>query len=668
MVAEVPVSGNKILIDPENPNAKERSVRENSARDALLASWVMARVKRWREYRDSKYREKWDEYTRLWRGKWSPKDKTKGSERSRLINPGLQQAIDMTVAEMEEATFGKGVWFDISDDVADQEKGDALLARDQLLEDFEFSKVKSSIAQIYLLGALYGTGIGKIHVGEIKEYVVENRSGTPSLSSKSRVTVELEPIRPDQFVIDIAARSVDEALGMAHEVLRPRHTILERQREGIYQNVDVGNFTGSAVLGSSGEQDGTVDDTVFVTEYHGLVPRFLMEEQEDDSEILPTNRNDNTDTDLIDIEDDELVEAIVTIANEGLLLRKVLNPFLKDDRSFIAYQHDTVPGQFWGRGVSEKGWNAQKALDAELRARIDYLGYITAPLIGADTTKIPRGMDLSIKPGKLFLTHGNPTDAIAAIQLGANLTPDRFQHSGDLERMISMATGAMDSAIPLNKTRRNETASGMSMMQSGFIKRSKRTMNNVEEQLLDPLIQKSFIRYVQFAPDVYRFNDVKFSVHSTMGIMAREFEQAQMSQLLQIVPPESPMFGLIIKSILENGALPDKNNLMRSVDQFLTPDPEEQQRKKEIQRLQLENAKLENDKLRAEVEEIEGKGILAQAKAVAEIAGIEQDDEQLDIQAANINLALDKNRIQELAILVQALKVMQEGKKDKGDK
>ena len=47
-----------------------------------------------------------------------------------------------------------------------------------------------------------------------------------------------------------------------------------------------------------------------------------------------------------------------------------------------------MPGRFWGRGVCEKGYSSQKALDTELRARIDALALTNAPMIGMDSTRI----------------------------------------------------------------------------------------------------------------------------------------------------------------------------------------------------------------------------------------------------------------------------------------
>ena len=42
-----------------------------------LEDWVMYKVDDWREFFESNYDRKFDEYYRLWRGIWSDEDKTK---------------------------------------------------------------------------------------------------------------------------------------------------------------------------------------------------------------------------------------------------------------------------------------------------------------------------------------------------------------------------------------------------------------------------------------------------------------------------------------------------------------------------------------------------------------------------------------------------------------
>ena len=86
----------------------------------------MYRLEGWRTHREINYTAKWEEYYRLWRGIWDASDRLRNSERSRIIAPALQQAVESSVAELEEATFGRGKWFDLQDDMLDNDKSEAL--------------------------------------------------------------------------------------------------------------------------------------------------------------------------------------------------------------------------------------------------------------------------------------------------------------------------------------------------------------------------------------------------------------------------------------------------------------------------------------------------------------------------------------------------------------
>ena len=112
-----------------------------------VEEWVMDKAERWRDHYNTNYKDKFDEYYRLWRGVWAAEDKTRDSERSRLISPALQQAVESAVAEVEEATFGRGKWFDIQDDRNDQQKGDVEYLKNQLDEDFKFTKTRRAVAE-----------------------------------------------------------------------------------------------------------------------------------------------------------------------------------------------------------------------------------------------------------------------------------------------------------------------------------------------------------------------------------------------------------------------------------------------------------------------------------------------------------------------------------------
>lgn len=612
----------------DNPSQDRGPESASVSPQQALLGYVTAKVRRARDVRDQKYGTRWAEYTRLWRGFWATEDASNNSERSRLIAPALQQSIEMAVAEIEEAVFSRSAWFDIKDDIRDENKDDAIAYRDQLLEDLELAAAPDAIAQVFLLGALYGTGIAKINV-RLEDVKEMGEDGEAVESDKVLVTVE--PIRPDEFVIDPAATSIDEALFCAHEFIKPRHTIEEKQEHGIYAKGDIRGYNGrrgdSTGTGSTSTVESQ-DDGVLITEFYGRVPARWVEGAEED-------------------EGEDLVEAIVTVANEGLVLRAVASPYTMKDRPIVAYQHDTVPGEFWGRGVAEKGYNPQKALDSELRARIDALALMTAPMLGADMGRMPRNPDMRVRPGKVFFTRGRPSEVIEPIGFNAAGLALTFQQSGDLERMVQMGTGSMDSATPVGINSRNETMGGMSMLQTGFLKRSKRTMQNIERQFLAPLIRRATWRYMQFDPERYP-KDMKFLVRASMGIMAKEVELQQLTQLLGYTPPESPAHGLIVKAIFDNTASSEKAELKKAIDAMnQPPSPEQQQMQQRMQQIQLALQEAELAAIQAKAQEAQANAQLAMAKANRELVLADLEDDKVDIAAANAAIGARKAHMAE---------------------
>jgi hypothetical protein len=340
---------------------------------------------------------------------------------------------------------------------------------------------------------------------------------------------------------------------------------------------------------------------------------------------------------------EKLVEVIVTIANSSFLLKKVANQF--NDRGIIAYQHDVVPNRFWGRGVPEKAFNSQSALDAELRARIDALGLMTYPVMGADATRLPRNLNLKIQPGKTFLTNGRPSEVIEPITFG-NLDPSSFQHAGDMERMVQAATGSYDASAQNAMDPSRATSGGMSMAISSMIKRAKMTMFNVDQSFLDPLVRKSLLVYRKLEPERYPI-DTQFTVNSSMSIMAREFEQTQMTNLLAIIPPELPAYMLVLRSIIENYSGPSKDKLVASIDEMMKPDPKKQQMEEMQEKLKMAEAQATVQNLVKEGQKIDSEIQLNQAKTAKELTLAKLEDDKVELDAARIVIEERQTRVQE---------------------
>ena len=588
---------------------------------ASLSSWVSNKVTQWEDHRNTNYLNKWDEYYRIWRGIWSGEDKTRASENSKLIAPATQQAIESTVAELEEAIFGKEQWFDLRDDVADQDPTDVKVVRMNLQEDLERAKVKDSIVESLLNAAIFGTGIAKINVDEEqiktpKESPIQDTYTTDTVVyEEDMTTVRIDSLTPKEFVIDPSATTIDEALGVAQVVIKPKYEIIEGIRNGIYEDKPIGSYD-KVDLGFN-EENGSLasdDDKVKITEYWGRVPKKFLDGQSGMSEQF-------------DYDEDELVEAVVVIANDYTVLKASENPYLMGDRPFVAFQMDRVPNKFWGRGIAEKGYNPQKALDAELRARIDALALTTHPMMGVDATRLPRGVKFEVKAGKTILTNGDPRQTLMPLNFG-QIAQSTFTEASELERMVHMGTGAMDSATGIASNPRNNTASGMSMIQAASIKRQKRTIMNFQENFLVPLIKKASWRYIQFAPDRYPAGDYKFIAHSTMGIMAKELEMTQMIQLLSMTQQGSMPFGLLLMSIFENSSLANREDMKMAIAQSMQPDPQQAQLQQMVQQMELMKLQMEIEEMKAGA----AKEMAQAAKIQSEIQGTQSEDALVEKQ------------------------------------
>ena len=541
-----------------------------------LVGWVISKCDDWRDYYESNYEDRFEEYYRLWRGQWDPSDSQRASERSRIISPALQQAVESNVAELEEATFGRGKFFDIADDMADQDPQDILMLRKKLDEDFESCKIRKSVAECLINSAVFGTGIGEVVLEEIKEIapasqpIMDGDLKAFGVNVTDRMVVKLKPILPQNFLIDPVATSVEDAYGVAIDEFVSRHTVELLQESGVYREGYIESAAADTDL--EPDQDLTLynDDKVRLTKYYGLVPRDLLEEEID-----------------ADIDSDsKYVEAVVVIANGGMLLKASTNPYMMRDRPVVAFPWDVVPGRFWGRGVCEKGYNSQKALDTELRARIDALSLTIHPMLAVDSTRLPRGAKPEVRPGKMILTNGDPREVLQPFNFG-QVNQITFGQAAALQQMVQQATGAVDSAGIAGQVNGEATAAGISMSLGAIIKRHKRTLINFQQSFLLPFVTKAAHRYMQFDPDNYPVSDYKFRATSTLGIIAREYEVTQLVQLLQTMQQDSPMYPVLMQSIIDNMNLSNREQLIAAMQQAGQPNPQAQQMAMAVQESQI---------------------------------------------------------------------------------
>jgi hypothetical protein len=332
-----------------------------------------------------------------------------------------------------------------------------------------------------------------------------------------------------------------------------------------------------------------------------LIPKFLIEAS--DSEEVTSLFNEKTEeygTEAADYT--ELVEGIVVIANDQYVLKAELSPYMMQDRPIVAFQYDSMPNRFWGRGIAEKGYNMQKAVDAQIRAHLDSLALTTVPMMGIDATRLPRGAKFEIRPGKTILTNGNPNEVLQPFKFGIT-DPGNLETAGEFMKMMLMATSTIDSTTP------TADGGGLNPALSAIIKKNKRTLVNFQEQFLIPFVTKAAYRFMQFDPDRYPAQDFVFVPTSNLGIVAREYEQMQFMNLLKTLGPDSPIVPMVMSAIIENSGLSNREELLQQMAEMTQANPMEDA----ATQLQLQQAQLQLADLQADV-------TLKQAKAQKEIA------------------------------------------------
>jgi len=624
---------------------KETPVTES---DRELVSFVVGHTDRWRDHRDTNFLPTWDEYERIYYGIWSDQDKTRDSERSRLVSPAMRQAVENKCSEIMEATTGRGTYFDIDDDFTDQDKADVELTKRQLHEDLKKDKALSIWKEVNRNAEIFGTGVAEILIKEKTEYAPATRAmpgqdvASIGVEERKRVSVPAKSIHPRNFLIDPNSESVEDGLGVAIDEYVNLFKIVEGIEQGIYRKVNIQPEYVDTNLEPEQLSTSFKDDKVRVLRYYGLVPREYLEKLENDgaevADLFPEDSPGDKYSDL--------VEAIVVIANGTQLLKAERSPYMMKDRPVVAYRPETVPGRFWGVGTIQKGYNMQKAIDAQYRSHLDSLALTTAPMMAADATRLPRGASYKVQPGKTLLVNGNPNEVLFPFKFG-NTDPANNQTAQEFERMLLQATGTLDSAaLTQSAAAGGQGGMGMSLAMSSIVKKNKQALINFQDDFLVPFIKKTAYRYMQFDPENYPSRDFKFIVSSSLGMVAREYEQQQFIGLLQTLGPQSPIVPLVLKSIVQSSSLDNREELATALQQMSQPDPAQQQMQMQQAQVQLELVQSQSAALQGQAKESEANAIESQAKAQKALVEAELMPEKVKtdlVRTISANLPADSS-------------------------
>mgnify|MGYP003629775696 CR=1 FL=1 len=613
--------------------------------EETLEAWVESHVDEWQRHYQQNFADKHEEYMRIFKGVWAKEDSTRSSERSTFVSPASMQAVESSVAEVEEAIFTNQYFFDVKDDVRDEDNEDIQALRKYLHEDFAKNKVRKAIGEVLLTAAIQDIAYAEVVVEEEEELVP---AGQPILggeltavgvNAQDRVKCKLIPLMPKNFFKDPNASSIDDGLGCGSDRFVPRHSIELLQEAGVYRDIHIPGHIRETDIDGDPDITQYEENKVRLVKYNGLVPTDLLKDAMlDEDEVEVSLTGDDTES--------MYTEAIVILAN-NVLIKAIKNPNMMGDRNFLEFAWDSLPGSNEGRGIINKGYNSQKGLDAELRARQDALALTVHPMMGVDATKLPRGAKLAVRPGKMLLTNGDPREVLHPMNFG-QVDQTTFIQSNEFHKMLQNATGAIDNTSQLGSVDGGRTSAGASMAIAPIVKRHKRTLVNFTDSFLIPFINKAAWRYMQYDPDRYPVADYKFTVSGTLGIIAREYEVAQQVQLLQTMSQDSPLYPVFIQSIIDNMHISNSEELNKLFKQSLEPKPEEQQAAEEARQSQLAMQKSQENAFQGQANESNARA--GKAEMETQLLPQKAEIDKIDALTKNLGAEEDKDFEQRLKL------------------
>ena len=325
---------------------------------------------------------------RQWRGIYDSRDKEDNEKDRTSIKSRIFIKMTQEIVATAHAAIMKTTWpdeyFDVEPSLDEQlnptvdEKTKALYLKETIRNLHRLDKRKKKVSQFVKAMCIHGTAIAKVYPKSItkSKFVLtpqiafneENNPypvQVPSTSSTTVTRPSFENIDIRNFYIDLYADDVQTAKGLIIRSVVSKQHLLEKQKEGVYKNID-----DLEEKKTEGERDSKRE------RFQSLGFNVEGEEGVELWEYWGTIGDDTT-------------EYLITVANGDTLIRNEKNQSIgQRKRPILIGSYDDDPGIIYGIGIPEKVAGSQAALNALWRAKIDNFAQANNVEAEVDVTKI----------------------------------------------------------------------------------------------------------------------------------------------------------------------------------------------------------------------------------------------------------------------------------------
>ena len=310
-----------------------------------------------------------------------------------------------------------------------------------------------------------------------------------------------------------------------------------------------------------------------------------------------------------DIDGDGELEDVICAWVGNTIVRLEANPYPDKKPPFVVVPFNPVPFQLFGEALAENIGDNQKVKTAITRGIIDNMAQSNNGQVGMRRGALDMNNRRKFLKGKNFEFNGTPGDFWQGSY--NNIPGSAFDMLSIRNNEIESQTGVKSFSGGINGGSLGSTATGARGALDATSTRRLNLVRNVAENLVKPLIRKWMAYNAEFLEDEevvrvtneefipVRKDDLEGRIDIDITISTAEDNAAkaqELSFLLQTLGPnEDPTIRReIMADIYELNKMPDQAKKLREFKPQVDP-VQEQMKQIELQRLMLENKKLEAD-------------------------------------------------------------------------
>ena len=311
-----------------------------------------------------------------------------------------------------------------------------------------------------------------------------------------------------------------------------------------------------------------------------------------------------------DVNDTGIAEPIVCSWIGDTIIRLESNPYPDGKPPFVVVPFNSVPFQMHGESNAELVGDNQKVKTAIIRGIIDNMAQSNNGQVGMRKGALDMANRRKFLKGSNFEFNGSPNDFW---QGSYNQIPgSAFDMIGLMNNEIESVTGVKSFSGGITGNSLGGTATGARGALDATSTRRLNVVRNIAENLVKPLLRKWMAYNTEFLEDEevvrvtneefvpVRRDDLEGLIDIDITVSTAEDNAAksqELSFLLQTLGPnEDPTIRReLMADIMELMRMPEQAKRIR--DYQPQPDPMQE----ELKQLQLENARLENEKIRADI-------------------------------------------------------------------